>query len=252
MSSPVNVLCLKWGTRYTAEFVNILHRSVRRHLRRPFEFHCCTDDPSGIDPEVRIIPFPENPGLHTHWPHVLVKLMVMRNGFGSLAGPTLFLDLDVAILGDLDEFFDYQPGRYCIIHNWVHWRKRMLSGWPNVGNSSVFRFDAGPQSDAVYQTFLKEMHLAEDVRIYNTEQAFMTHAMQDPCWWPDSWVRSFKWHCRPVFPINLLATPKPPDGCRILVFHGKPDPDEAIRGFRGKTPRHSTRRAPWLADHWKL
>ena len=109
MSQHVNVLCLKWGTRYSAEYVNILHRSVRRHLKRPFRFFCCTEDASGLDPEVEIIAFPEDPGMSTKWPHILVKLMVTKNGFGNLVGPTLFLDLDVAIMDDIDCFFDFQP-----------------------------------------------------------------------------------------------------------------------------------------------
>jgi hypothetical protein len=252
MTEPVNVICIKYGTRYAADYVNILHRSVRRHLRRPFIFHCCTDDAAGLDPEIRVIGFPENPGLKTHWPHVLVKLMITRDGFGGLRGPTLFLDLDVAILGDIGPFFDFNPGKNCIIHNWVNWRKQVLGSRPRVGNSSVFRFEAGPESDFIYQTFLSEMGRAEDTSVFNTEQAFLTHAMQEVVWWPDPWVRSFKWHLRPVFPLNLIMPPRPPHDCRILVFHGRPDPDEAIRGYRGKTCRHSTLPAPWIANHWKL
>jgi len=252
MSQPINVLCLKWGTRYSATYVNILHRSVRRHLKRPFRFFCCTEDASGLDPEVEIIAFPEDPGMSTKWPHILVKLMVTKNGFGGLVGPTLFLDLDVAIMDDIDCFFDFQPGKNCIIHNWVNWRKGLLGRRPHVGNSSAFRFDAGPQSDYIYQTFLREIRRAEDTSVFNTEQAFLTYAMKEVVWWPDSWVKSYKWHCRALFPFNLLVSPKPPKNCKILVFHGRPDPDEAINGYKGKTLRHSMRAAPWLAQHWKL
>ena len=252
MSQPINVLCLKWGTRYSATYVNILHRSVRRHLKRPFRFFCCTEDASGLDPEVEIIAFPEDPGMSTKWPHILVKLMVTKNGFGGLVGPTLFLDLDVAIMDDIDCFFDFQPGKNCIIHNWVNWRKGLLGRRPHVGNSSAFRFDAGPQSDYIYQTFLREIRRAEDTSVFNTEQAFLTYAMKEVVWWPDSWVKSYKWHCRSLFPFNLTIAPKPPQDCKILVFHGRPDPDEAINGYKGKTLRHSMRAAPWLAQHWKL
>lgn len=251
-AAPVNVLCLKWGKLYPADYVNILHRAVRRHLHRPFLFHCCTDDPTGLDPEIRVIGFPENPGLKTHWPHVLVKLMVTRDGFGGLQGPTLFLDLDVAILDDIDCFFDYEPGRNCMIHNWVHWRKRLMGRRPPVGNSSIFRFDAGPSSAYIYQTFLNEMHVAEDTSVFNTEQAYMTHAMKDVVWWPDEWARSYKWHCRPPLPMNLFIPPRKPVGCKILVFHGRPNPDESIRGYRGKSLRHSMLPSPWIAAHWKL
>lgn len=249
---PVNVICLKYGTRYPASYVNKLHAGVTRHLKRPFLFHCCTDDPTDIAEDVKIIPFPDNPGIKSHWPHVLVKLMLTKDGFGDLTGPTLFLDLDLVIMDDLDPFFDYEPGRFCIIHNWVNWRKQLLGLRPDVGNSSVFRFDAGPTSDQIYQTFLKEMNRAEDRSIFNTEQAFMTYAMKNPVWWPQSWVRSYKWNCRPVFPINLIKSPAAPKDCKILVFHGKPDPEEAIVGYKGKKIHHTMKAAEWISNHWKI
>jgi hypothetical protein len=247
----VNILCLKWGDRYSADYVNILHRAVRRNLARRFLFHCCTDDATGLDEGIRIIPFPDNPGVKRSWPDILVKLAVLHDGFGDLAGPTLFLDLDVAVTGTLDPFFDYAPGRFCIIHNWVNWRKALLGRRPAVGNSSVFRFEAG-QSDYAYQTFLREMARAENRAEFNTEQAFLTYALGDPVWWPESWVRSYKWNCRPAFPLNLVRAPALPHDCRILVFHGRPDPDEAIKGFRGRKLHHRTLPAPWIADYWKL
>ncbi|HAV12158.1 MAG TPA: hypothetical protein DCX06_01505 [Opitutae bacterium] len=248
---PVNVICLKYGTRYPADYVNKLYSGVKRHLNRPFLFHCCTDDPTGLVPEVNVIPFPENPGIKTSWPHVLVKLMLTQNGFGGISGPTLFLDVDLVIMDTIDPFFDYEPGRFCIIHNWVNRRKQILGLRPDVGNSSVFRYDAGPVSDTIYQTFLKEMHRAEDTSIFNTEQAFMTYAMKNPVWWPESWVRSYKWNCRPKFPLNLFKTPQAPQDCKILVFHGKPDPEEALVGYKGKKPHHKMLPAKWILQHWK-
>ena len=251
-NSSVNILCLKYGTRYPAHYANRLFAGVKRNLERPFEFYCCTDDPEGLESDIQIIPFPENPGLKSHWPHVLVKLMLTKDGFGGLSGPTLFLDLDLVIMNELDSFFDYEPGRFCIIHNWVNRRKHLTGQRPDVGNSSVFRFDAGPASDSIYQTFLAEMERAEDRAIFNTEQAFMTYAMKNPVWWPESWVRSYKWNCRPAFPLNLILKPTPPKDCRILVFHGRPDPEEAIVGFKGKKIHHSMKAAPWIEDHWSF
>ena len=251
MAQPVNILCIKWGTRYGPAYVNALVRGVTRHLRRPFHFYCCTDNPADLDPAVRVIPFPANPGIKRGWPDVLVKLMVTRDGFGGLSGPTLFLDLDVAIMAAIDGFFDYQPGKNCIIHNWVNPRRELIGRRPPVGNSSIFRFEAG-QSNYIYETFVREMAQAEDLSVFNTEQAFLTHAMREVHWWPEEWARSYKRHCRPVFPLNLFCTPKPPVGCRILVFHGRPDPDEAIRGYRGKKLRHHIQPAPWIAEHWRI
>lgn len=250
MNQSVNVLCLKWGTRYPVEYVNKLYRGVTRQLKRKFHFFCCTDDPVGLDNQIRIIPFPDNPGIKRGWPDILVKLMLTRNGFGGLQGPTLFLDLDIVIMGSLDDFFEFEPGRFCIIHNWVHRRKKILGLRPFVGNSSVFRFTAGVDSNYIYQTFIDEMHLAENRKHFNTEQAFLTYAAKDVIWWPEDWVKSFKWNCRPLFPLNLIYAPSQPKDCRILVFHGKPDPEEAILGYRGKKIHHHTRPAPWIDENW--
>lgn len=250
MTEPVNILCLKWGTRYPAEYANKLYRGVARNLKRPFRFFCCTDNVEGLDSTIETIPFPDNPGVKRGWPDILVKLVLTRNGFGDLKGPTLFLDLDIVIMGSMEPFFDYEPGRFCIIHNWVNRRKQLLGRRPHVGNSSVFRFNAGAESDYIYQTFLKEIHRAEDRCQFNTEQAFLTYAAKDVVWWPDEWVRSFKWNCRPLFPLNLLSAPRQPKDCRILVFHGKPDPEEAIVGYRGKKIHHRTLPAPWITKNW--
>ena len=246
---PVNVICLKYGKRYPAEYVNKLYAGVARHLKRPFLFHCCTDDPTDIGQDIKVIPFPENPGLSRSWPDVLVKLMLTKDGFGGLEGPTLFLDLDMVILDTIDPFFDYEKGKNCMIRNWVNLRKTITKRRPLVGNSSVFRFEAGA-SNYIYETFIREMAQAEDLTVFNTEQAFMTHAMKEVKWWPEEWCRSFKWHCRPTFPLNLFVKPKQPKDCRILVFHGRPDPEEAIAGFKGKKPHHKIQPATWLSHFW--
>lgn len=246
-----NIITLKWGDRYGPEYVNILHRAVRKHLKGPFEFHCCTEKPEGLDPEIRVIPFPPDPGLKRGWPDVLAKLVITRDGFGGLEGPTLFLDLDVAIMDDMEPFFTYKPGKYCIIHNWASGLRSLTGKRPAVGNSSVFRFEAG-KSNEIYETFMREIHRAEDCSIFNTEQAFLTYAMKEAHWWPEEWCRSYKRFCRPIFPLNLILSPKPPSKCRILVFHGQPDPDHAIRGFRGRKIHHRIKPAPWIETYWKL
>ena len=59
--ASVNIICLKWGTRYPARYTNILYASVKRHLHRPFRFVCFTDDASELDPGIDPQPLPEYP-----------------------------------------------------------------------------------------------------------------------------------------------------------------------------------------------
>lgn len=254
---PCNILCLKWGNSYSADYVNILYRSVKRHLPRHFRFVCVTDDPAGLLKGIRVESIPENPLPDNYsmrekgWPNEFLKLVVLRDGFAGLIGPTLFLDLDIVILRDIACFFDYMPGNNCIIHNWVESRKTILSARPDIGNSSVFRFEAG-KSDYIYQTFLREVEEATDPRCYPTGQAFLTYAMEECYWWPEAWLASYKRHCRPSFPLNFFKAPRRPPQARILVFHGAPKPHEAVTGFRGTKPHHKILPAPWISEDWHM
>ena len=62
-------------------------------------------------------------------------------------GDVLFLDLDLVITGNLDRFFDFKPGFYCVIENWTQLGK-------NIGNTSCFRFPIGKYS-SVFEKFVK-------------------------------------------------------------------------------------------------
>lgn len=254
-----NVLCLKWGTLYSAEYVNRLYRGVKAHLHRPFRFVCVTDDPSGLDDGVDAEPIPPMPdGMafndqYTGWPNIYIKLCLFKKGLADLRGPTLFLDIDQVITGDLDCFFDFQPGRFCIIHNWVELRKRLFRKVPFCGNSSCFRFEAGEASDRIYRQFLADLPTALDYTVYCTEQNYMTHAVgrENITFWPDNFVRSFKRSCAWPWPLNHFLTPRLPQDTRILCFHGSPSPTEAIAGYRGRHLNTWTRPAPWVKELWE-
>jgi hypothetical protein len=48
MSRDRVVLCMKWGTLYPADYVNVLCNASRRHLTGAFRFVCLTDDAPGL------------------------------------------------------------------------------------------------------------------------------------------------------------------------------------------------------------
>lgn len=261
---PVNVLCLKWGARYPAFYVNRLYAQVKRHLRRPFRFVCITDDPAGIDPGVDCVPFPDDPKvIGRPWPNIFIKLCLFKRGFADLNGPTLFLDIDQLVIRELDKFFDYHPGDFCIIHNWVERRKMIFRKLPFIGNSSCFRFDAGSdEAHRVYEIFLrdKERGWTDFNWLFcSGSQKFQTRAMAEAgtvTWWPDEWVSSFKRHCIPPFPLNKFLTPRYPKTASIIAFHGRPDLDEAIAGYRAKGTLRTTHLTclptPWADKCWKI
>ena len=258
-----NVVCIKYGRYYGPFYVNRLFAGVKRHLSRPFRFVCVTNDPEGIRPEVECVPFTEDPGVPGRkWPNIFSKLTLFRDGFAGLEGPTLCLDLDVLIAGPLDRFFDYRPGEFCIIRNWIEFYKRLFRSVPPIGNSSCFRFEAGA-SHEVYEYFLREKDDPSKADQFSRgSQKLQTRAMFHAGkvnWWPRDWVCSFKRQCIPSFPFNLLLAPRPPRGASVIAFHGHPDIPEARAGYRFRErdgrrvrvkPHLASLPAPWIDALW--
>ena len=240
------VVCLKWGDKYGAEYVNRLYRGVARHLRGDFRFICFTEDARGIASEVEIRDI-DSLAAAEHMRRSIWLKLALSHPRAGLSGRCLFLDLDLVILDSLDDFFSY-PGEFIIIRNWIERRKLIFRRRPDIGNSSVFRFEAGGAPEPLEKYLADPENAGRD---FTTEQAFLTHAVGDKkTYWPEEWVRSFKYHCRPIFPFNWIMTPRFPKEAKILVFHGDPNPDEAVAGYAGKWNHHSLP-CPQIAEHWR-
>ena len=247
----VNVLTLKWGDKYAAEYANRLYAGVARHLALDFRFLCFTDDPAGIRPEVEVHPLPDfdvpPAWRRTPW----LKLALFEDDLAGLAGQSLFLDLDLLIAGPLDGFFAFAPGRRCILHDWENPWQRLFRRHGEPGNSSVFRFESG-RSGGILHRFLAEREEALGRYRRQVDQRYLTEALgPDKAWWPSEWVVSFKRHCIPAFPRNLATPPRLPPQARIVVFHGRPNPHEALSGYRDRRPHRYCRPTAWIAEHWR-
>ena len=68
-------------------------------------------------------------------------------------------------------------------------------------------------------------------------------------YWPDEWVPSFKYSCCPSWIKSWLKAPFIPKNAKVIIFHGLPNPPEAIRGISGKWYRH-IKPSPWIKDYW--
>ncbi len=243
----VNVLCIKWGSKYGPDYVNRLHNMVRRHLHRPFRFVCLCDDRAGIDADIDVRPIPlvgfDEFDRRKPWSfgHGWLKLTSFADPLYDLQGPTLFLDLDIVIVDAIDCFFDH-PGTFCVIKEW--------DKHDGTGNTSVYRYTIGAHADAL--AHLKGAYPASIADVRN-EQEFITQYLGRQGkvqYWPAPWCVSFKRHCVPRGLMSWFKPPRIPAGARIIAFHGKPNPPDAIAGNSGKWYR----RVPptsWVAEHWR-
>ena len=236
-----NIICMKWGTKYGPEYVNRLHSMVSRHLTLPHRFVCFTEDGSGLNPGIDVLPLPEMdlpPGKERGWR----KLSTFQNPLADLEGTALFLDLDVVIVDSIDPFFA-QDGEFLIIHDWDR-------PWRITGNSSVYRFSVNRYPE-IYAEFMADIDAVKAK--HRNEQAYLSEWMHQRGllqYWPKEWCVSFKRNCLPRWPVSLWKTPPLPEKARIVVFHGNPNPPDAIEGRIRGAFRH-LRPTPWVADHWK-
>ena len=241
MTEVVNVLCMKWGTKYPADYVNRLYSMVARNIRRPFRFVCLTDDNSDLSENIEFFPLPELSvnlsGPERGWN----KLSVFSQELYDLKGKVLCLDLDLIITGDLDDLFDY-PGAVMIIKDWV---KR-----DGTGNSSVYRFEVGAHPEVLSEF---EASFDKIKAVYRNEQEYLSAILMQKnalVYWPDKWCRSFKRHCLRPWSFFIARETKIPADARVIVFHGKPDPHDAIGGESGKWYRRF-KPATWINEHWR-
>jgi hypothetical protein len=237
-------ICAKWGTKYPASEVNRLYAALLRVSNGPFTLYCMTDDPEGIQSGIRVLPIPDlpvigNEVMNRGWRKLSLFSPVMRS---KLAGRMLYLDLDVILLKSLDDFFAGDAA-FAVIKEYkrFRWRNR------RTGNTSVFLYEAD-RDYGVYQSLIEQ---GESVRrLFRNEQEFLTDVMWRQgllTYWPAAWCVSYKYHCIPAFPFSLWRQPAAPAGARVLVFHGRPKPEEAVHGIGAKWYR-PMKPAPWLRD----
>ena len=232
-----NVICMKWGDKFSPDYVNRLYKSVKKYLSIPYRFVCLTDDNSGLLKEIETFPLPDisfsDEGPERGWK----KISVFQKDLFDLKGNALFLDVDVVITGNIDEFFNL-PGCFYIIKDW---------DFKNIiGNSSVFRFEIGKHSD-VLDNFEKNFDKIK--KQFRNEQAYLSYFIHGKGllkYWPKEWCVSFKRHCMKYFPLNYFIEPKLPEKTKILIFHGHPNPLEALSGYRSKFGLRNVIPPSWL------
>ncbi len=251
--TPVDVVCIKWGSIFGPEYVNRLYSGVRRNLARPLRFHCMTEHAEGLHPDIQVLDLPVEP-FHDEMNAALAvanrqgamrKVSLFRPGLIEGAGPVLGFDLDVVVTGALDGIVDFAPGKVAMRRDWVEARRGR-----RTGHGSVFRYDPGAHP-WLYGRLAADP-AGEVARARGSEQRYTSTLAQAEgafAYLPDDWVVSFKHDCLPLPPLNYLVPPRLPKDARVVCFHGRPKMPEAVAGYRGSWLRWS-RPADWLRDHW--
>lgn len=252
MTSDNIVLCMKWGTAFSPDYVNVLHNACRKAMRKPFRFVCLTDDPTNLMASIETYPIPDI-GLQPQewyrrgaWP----KIGLFDESLHGLRGRGLFIDLDMMILRDLDAFFDHDR-TFVGIDAGPDWGRGGATARSELG-TGIFAYDLGKYGQ-IPTTFRQSKD-----QVFNTlrnEQRFVAGQMPQVDYWPEGWVISFKRSLRRPLGLDLVLQPGlPPADAKVIAFHGKPRPIDLMRGkprFWDRFPHMGNGRVQWMADYWK-
>ena len=229
-----HVVCVKWGSKYSAKYVNVLKNMVARHTTVAYKFSCLTDDATDLDPEINVIKLPKDPWIKTWWSKLWMFAPEM-----PLEGNILYFDLDVVIFDNIDELFTFQ-GKFNIIRDFNRCR---IKDW-KLSNSSCMRWQTGTMG-YLWTDFKDRWHTV--MQQNHGDQDWITKkATKDISWFPDEWIRSYKWEMIGLKDTKLLTKDgkkffrKPVDispGNKVAVFHGSPNPNECADRF--------------VVDNWK-
>jgi hypothetical protein len=101
----IHILTLKVGTKYGSEYVNNLYRSIKKNSTTPFTLYCYTEDSTGLDEDIVIVPLEDPSEFSLQW-H---KVKFHKINFANI--PTgekcIILDIDWIVTSDMDPILDY-------------------------------------------------------------------------------------------------------------------------------------------------
>jgi hypothetical protein len=108
-------VCLKWGTKYSAEYVNKLASMIRRWDPHGVPIYCYTDDATNIDASINIIPITKD--YQAWW----LKLPLLIEPALEIHETKILFDLDIIIHNTISDLHTYAHDSLVVCKSlWKH------------------------------------------------------------------------------------------------------------------------------------
>jgi len=230
----IEIVCLKWGNKYSAEYVNKLYASVERNSTVPFRFHCFTDDETEVRSEVIVHNLPYT-NLQTWWNKLYLFSELDAFPIGS---QIFYVDLDTVIVDNIDMLLLYKPKKLTVLKDFLHG----LAKTAGTMGSGLMLWTHGDYTH-VWTKFIKNPEAAIKQVEPHGDQHWIDLCVSDRDYWQDlfpSKVVSFKVHC-----LQGLPT-----GAAVICYHGKPSIPESAT-MTEKIWKFNITPQPWVLEHWK-
>jgi hypothetical protein len=167
-----NVVCVKWGDKFTPEHVNRLYRMAKKNISLPFTFYCYTENPIDLVDGIKVIPLDETLDLKAWW----WKLTLFKKN-NRPKGINLYFDLDVVIQNNVDDIFNaVVPNKLTIPENFdlhmdfteYHFDQKTIP----VYNSSIMIW-YNNENINLYEKFIKNSEMY--IKIYYGMDRFFSY-----------------------------------------------------------------------------
>jgi hypothetical protein len=218
----INIACVYYGDKYTFKYVENLYNMVKTNFTIPHRFICFTDNTvihkqRGFkDKDIEFRQFKRHD--FNGW---FNKLQLFSPD-SNLEGNTLYMDLDVVIMKNIECFGYIGEDKNFVGMNDFN---------PTSGlfNSSIMRFNNK------YHSVIWEQYLKRRTEFNNShgDQEIITALIKnhkDTISFPDEWTQSYKWLNRSGdrYHISKQTYEQDPNA-KICVFHGSPNPHDSAQ-----------------------
>lgn len=227
-------VCFKWrriktGYRlpavcdYTARHVNVLRAMLARQVRMPHRLVCVTDDSSGIDPRVEVVPLWDKcrslGGCYN-------RLWVFSEEAGEIFGPRFVcIDLDVVLVRECTSLFE-RPEPFVI----NAYNPARATDPDQHYNGGMFLMNAGARA-SVWTGFdpaTTPAKVQADPRVIGSDQAWIRlHLGKGEVRWTNA---------DGVYEARQVRY-RLPENARVVLFAGRRDPSQGAA-------------IPWVRRHW--
>ena len=214
------VTCLKIGNLYSAEYVNNLHKSIRKYS--DIDFICFTDDPEGIDNDVITYDIESHWDVEGWWP-AWSKLEMYGRDELEKYDKKIFFDLDIVIQNDITPILEYETD-WAIIDTslWKGQKFKKENPEQATWNSSCTIYK---DLTDVYVSYIVDWDY--HVKMYRGCDNFLWVNGFKPDYLP-SWFYSYRegWHPSHYWENQWTPQFKYNPNFLICLFHQKPDVHE--------------------------
>lgn len=247
----ISIICWKWGNKiqkkkkiiYSSDHVNILFNMVQRNtknLNEEYEFVCITDNPQGINKDIRIIPLKSE---LIKYDGFFVKLEIYKENFIDILNNDRFIaiDLDALIVNDISSLIN-RTEPFII---WgEHWRSEPYC-------TALQMMNCGCRSN-VWDTFKIEDYIKDD-EINGLDQTHVNKILypNEYMWTTKDGIYNFRSDIMKVTEFKrrinngyekiFNGDGTIPDNAKIIFFNGHYDPSQV----------DLQKEYPWIKEYWR-